>query len=304
MPFLVALSLSIYLLAPINYKKMNVQSLFSIITINLNNNKGLQKTLQSIEQQKFSSYEHIIIDGGSKDESKETILQYASRTSHLSYWISEKDSGVYNAMNKGIAQSNGRYLLFLNSGDYLEPNIFEQIKSQVTGEDIIYGDLYFVSKSGERRLHIFPDEPPTAARVISSDFFLPHPASFIKKSLFKDEKYTEHYKIISDWEFWVKKILFDNCTIKHIQMGISNFTDGGVSSVTENQTLISREREDVLQKLFPPKVLDSLKKLAVLEKSPISDVIPQISHTQRFQYRMKKFILFSYKIRCFFATKT
>lgn len=282
---------------------MKAQYLLSIITINLNNNRGLQKTLLSIGQQNSISYEHIIIDGGSNDESKETISQYASRTSHLTYWISEKDNGVYSAMNKGIAQASGEYLLFLNSGDYLEPNILNQIKNQLTGEDIIYGDLFFISKIGDRRLHTFPDTPPTAARVISPDFFLPHPASFIKRSLFKDEKYTEHYKIISDWEFWVKKILFDNCTTKHIPISISNFVDGGLSSVTENQVLIYQERENVLQKLFPPKVLDSLKKLTILEQSPISDVIPQIVHTQRFQYRMKNLILLLYKIRCFFQRK-
>lgn len=282
---------------------MKAQYLLSIITINLNNNRGLQKTLLSIGQQNSISYEHIIIDGDSNDESKETIFQYASRTPHLTYWISEKDNGVYSAMNKGIAQASGEYLLFLNSGDYLEPNILNQIKNQLTGEDIIYGDLFFISKIGDRRLHTFPDTPPTAARVISPDFFLPHPASFIKRSLFKDEKYTEHYKIISDWEFWVKKILFDNCTTKHIPISISNFVDGGLSSVTENQVLIYQERENVLQKLFPPKVLDSLKKLTILEQSPISDVIPQIVHTQRFQYRMKNLILLLYKIRCFFQRK-
>ena len=87
----------------------------SIITVNLNNLTGLQKTMQSVFEQTFTNYEYIIIDGGSTDGSKEWIAQHADK---LAYWVSEKDGGVFNAQNKGIVKSKGEYLLFLNSGDY------------------------------------------------------------------------------------------------------------------------------------------------------------------------------------------
>lgn len=90
----------------------------SIITVNYNNLKGLQKTMMSISSQMFEEYEWIIIDGGSTDGSKEEIEQLASvPDNHVSYWCSQPDNGVYNAMNKGIAQSHGQYLCFMNSGD-------------------------------------------------------------------------------------------------------------------------------------------------------------------------------------------
>ncbi len=79
----------------------------SIITINYNNLEGLQKTIQSVFEQSFTDYEYIIIDGGSADGSKNLIEHSASR---LSYWVSEKDKGIYDAMNKGISYSKGEYL--------------------------------------------------------------------------------------------------------------------------------------------------------------------------------------------------
>ena len=86
----------------------------SIITINYNNREGLKKTINSVINQTFRDFEYILIDGGSEDGSKEIILQHEAQ---FSYWRSEKDHGIYNAMNKGILAAKGDYLLFLNSGD-------------------------------------------------------------------------------------------------------------------------------------------------------------------------------------------
>ena len=98
----------------------------SIITINYNNAEGLRKTLASVASQTYVEIEHIIIDGGSSDNSVEVIREYesslASRLSLLASrlkWVSEKDSGIYNAMNKGILMATGEYCQFLNSGDML-----------------------------------------------------------------------------------------------------------------------------------------------------------------------------------------
>lgn len=87
----------------------------SIITVNLNDYKGLEKTLKSVwENQSFSDFEHIVIDGASTDGSVDVIKRYANK---LAYWVSEPDSGIYNAMNKGILKAKGDYLLFLNGRD-------------------------------------------------------------------------------------------------------------------------------------------------------------------------------------------
>ena len=89
---------------------LNNMTQLSIITINKNDAKGLEKTLESIwKKQSFKDFEHIIIDGASTDNSINIIKKYAS---HLSYWVSEPDKGIYNAMNKGIIKAKGNYLLF------------------------------------------------------------------------------------------------------------------------------------------------------------------------------------------------
>jgi glycosyltransferase involved in cell wall biosynthesis len=86
----------------------------SIITINYNNAEGLKRTIESVTGQTFRDFEYIVIDGGSTDGSTDVINEYAD---HISYWVSELDKGIYNAMNKGVAAAHGEYCNFLNSGD-------------------------------------------------------------------------------------------------------------------------------------------------------------------------------------------
>jgi Glycosyltransferases involved in cell wall biogenesis len=99
----------------------------SIITVNFNNNGGLKKTLSSVSQQSFAFYEHIIIDACSTDGSLETIVEYAKDNSHVTFWVSEQDKGIYDGMNKAIDHSSGEYLLFLNSGDFLLTYVLNKI---------------------------------------------------------------------------------------------------------------------------------------------------------------------------------
>ena len=86
----------------------------SIITINRNNAAGLRRTIESVVSQTYTEFEYIIIDGASTDESVDVIKEYADK---ITFWVSEPDNGIYNAMNKGILKAKGEYLLFLNSGD-------------------------------------------------------------------------------------------------------------------------------------------------------------------------------------------
>ena len=119
----------------------------SIITINYNNASGLEKTIRSVVEQTYNEYEYIIIDGASSDKSKEVIQEYQR---YIDFWCSEKDSGIYNAMNKGIQKASGEYLLFLNSGDVLNNSaVLADIHGFLSGEDFVYGDLVFVRGDGE-----------------------------------------------------------------------------------------------------------------------------------------------------------
>ncbi len=109
---------------------------YSIITINYNNRDGLRKTIESVVNQSCRDIEYIVIDGGSTDGSVEVIEEYAGK---IDYWVSERDKGIYNAMNKGLAQAHGEYLNFMNSGDCFHDNDVLINLPQDADEDIIFG---------------------------------------------------------------------------------------------------------------------------------------------------------------------
>lgn len=205
----------------LEYKKKIYDIKISIITVNLNNKDGLKKTIESvINQTFFDNVEYIIIDGGSTDGSAELIEQYKDK---LLYYVSEKDNGIYDAMNKGVEKANGEYCIFLNSGDRLySNNVISEVLPQLNN-DIVYGDLLINEKNVKKYVDILP-----------KNYFnyesLPHPASFIKTELLKKNKYNTDYKIISDWIFFKEMIFEHNKTYKHINTVVSNFNLGGVSS--------------------------------------------------------------------------
>jgi glycosyltransferase involved in cell wall biosynthesis len=113
----------------------------SIITINYNNVKGLEKTINSVVNQSYNDFEYIIIDGGSTDGSVDIIKKHENK---IVFWVSEPDNGIYDALNKGVKHSNGEYLLFLNGDDCLiDDAILQKISYHLEFKDLIYFDIYF-----------------------------------------------------------------------------------------------------------------------------------------------------------------
>jgi glycosyltransferase involved in cell wall biosynthesis len=220
----------------------------SIITINLNNVIGLRKTIESVINQLHINLEYIIIDGGSTDGSLEVIKGYADK---ISYWISEPDNGIYNAMNKGIKSANGEYCLFLNSGDWLaDENIVSDFCKSGLTEDIIAGNMFYYDQDKT----ILAESVSAAALDFELFYFksLPHPATFIKRELFATfGLYNETYRIVSDWEFWLRTLVLNNCTYNHIDLNIAYFDGGGISNLKENELLIKQERDAVFKSFLP-----------------------------------------------------
>ncbi len=130
----------------------------SIITINYNNVAGLEKTINSVISNDLYDIEYIVIDGNSTDGSIDVIKKYESK---INFWISKPDSGIYNAMNKGIRQATGQYILFVNSGDVIKKDCdLQSIISQITGEDIVYFDMEIAdSISNTSYIKQYPNNP-------------------------------------------------------------------------------------------------------------------------------------------------
>lgn len=213
----------------------------SIITINYNNVEGLKRTFKSVHGQTWKNFEYIIIDGGSKDGSVDYLYSIDSK---VDYWISEPDNGVYSAMNKGIKEANGEYLLFLNSGDHFyNDRVLEKNIKYIEQSEIIYFNLK-VSDKTDNFIKRYPE-------ILSFSYFvkdtLPHPATFIKKSLFdKIGVYNEDLKIVSDWKFFIDSICKNNVSYKRIDNTLSVFYLDGMSSKPNNKALIVNERQKVL----------------------------------------------------------
>ena len=215
----------------------------SLITINFNNKDGLKKSIDSVVAQTFKGFEWIVIDGGSTDGSRELLEQYAD---HFAYWASEPDHGIYNAMNKGIDHAHGEYLQFLNSGDWLNvPTTLQELFATPLDGDIVYGDqdYYEGNRLVESRKH-----PDALSLKYLYEWSLGHSSSFIKRELLAEAHYNENYRIVSDWEFFLKKAL-ENKTFVHRPITVGCFDMSGISSA--NQELLHKEREDVADKLLP-----------------------------------------------------
>jgi len=220
----------------------------SIITINFNNASGLRKTIESIVSQTFTDYEYIVIDGASTDGSVDVIKHYADK---ITYWVSEPDKGIYNAMNKGILKANGEYCLFLNSGDWLVDNrVLADFIIENFDEDIVSGNTYLWNNTVlELCKSISPNE-------LTYDFLLDlviiHQSTFIKKILFdKYGLYNEQLKIVSDWEFFIKALIVNNCTYINYDRLISYYDLNGISAQERWLEKQHQEREIVFKNLIP-----------------------------------------------------
>ncbi|NDV95256.1 glycosyltransferase [Dysgonomonas sp. 521] len=220
----------------------------SIITINYKNATGLRRTVESIINQRHVNFEYLIIDGNSDDGSVDIIKEFEP---HIDYWVSEPDSGIYNAMNKGIRQATGDYILFVNSGDTIkkEANL-QSVINQITGEDIVYFDMEIADNlSGTSDIKIYPDKPDF--KYFAEDS-LPHTASFIKKDLLVNYGYySEENNITSDWAFFMDAVCLRNSTYKHISDCFSTFYIDGISSDATNRQLLMDERNEHIAAVYP-----------------------------------------------------
>ena len=262
----------------------------SIITINYNNAEGLRKTLASVASQTYADIEHVIVDGGSTDGSVEIIREYAdnqakgerlkvrgeengkaddtlpnrpiaqSPNRHEIYWISEKDKGIYNAMNKGIRMATAEYIEILNSGDILfDANVtqrmiehLDQINSQNENPiGILYGNMIKVNAAGKVVGKSGYTEYSLRQFYSST---LNHDCAYIRRDLFEEYGlYDEQLKIVSDWKWYLQAIGLGKVKPEYVDIDVTIFDNGGISET--NLTLRNAERRKVLEEVLPPAVL-------------------------------------------------
>ena len=221
----------------------------SIVTVCYNNSQGLSRTLASVLPQKScQNFEHIIIDGGSIDGSADVIQKYAENSSYDVKWVSERDFGIYNAMNKGIDMSQGDYIIFLNGGDYFANDFVIDLFCSNIGEYDLLSGYVIEDVSGQKIA--FPEGHNPLISLLWHN--LPHQALFIRKTLFfKIGHYSEDIKILSDYEFNIKAIK-NHYRLKVINEQISFVEPNGISSIPSQRM---KEECDIVQRRTFPKYL-------------------------------------------------
>ncbi len=218
----------------------------SIITICKNDLLGLKKTVESVKTQSFKDFEFIIIDGASTDG---TVDYLNENIFFISKLVCERDNGIYNAMNKGISIASGEYCLFLNAGDYLvNTNVLEKVFSSNLKEDLLYGNMFIETTDGKRKLGKMPKKISFLYMIEDTIW---HPVSFIKRSLFERfGKYNENYKMVADYDFFLKIVCVHKVKTRKLNFPISVFNLNGFSSRKENKELLKTERAFAQQQYF------------------------------------------------------
>lgn len=222
--------------------------MISIITATYNSANTINDTIQSVLRQTNKDFEYLIIDGGSTDETIDIVKSYESEFSGRLKWVSEKDKGIYDAMNKGIKMSAGDIIGILNSDDYYTSDdilqtIADAFKCQ--NVDAIYGDIHFI-KDGV---------PDKCVRYYSSRLFSPfwlrfgfmpaHPSFYCKRDVFdKSGLYRLDYKIGSDYEMMVRLFRKHKISSRYVPKDFVTMRTGGASN-SNLQSRLTLIKEDV-----------------------------------------------------------
>jgi glycosyltransferase involved in cell wall biosynthesis len=221
----------------------------SIVTICFNAEETIELTIQSVVRQSYENIEYIIIDGNSSDNTMEIVKRYEDRIDIVS---SERDDGIYNAMNKGLLKASGDFVLFLNADDQLlAPTTIENAARHIAltpDSHIIYGSIFeFNSDTSEGS--IWKEKLPSAHRLYRTT--IPHPSSFFRREpMLKLKGYDERYRIGGDHEYFIRA-LFAKHTFKRIPTLITKFSKHGASNSEASIETMRLERKRAIDENYP-----------------------------------------------------
>lgn len=220
------------------------KKVFSVITVCYNEEASIHKTIESVLKQEFDSFEYIICDGGSTDNTLQIAQSYRSAFEKrgIPFAIhSEKDGGIYFGMNNGVHRAEGRYLNFMNAGDELHDEKVLYQMDKVLGKesvDILYGDIIRVERHYGK--HVVGN-----IAGIEQGMSICHQAMFIKAELLREHPYNTDYSVVADYDFTLS-MYQKNKRFLHADITVANFRAGGVS--TTQVESIAREYEEIKAK--------------------------------------------------------
>ena len=189
--------------------------LISIITVVFNGEKKLEKTILSVINQTYDNLEYIVIDGSSKDGTIDIVKKYEDK---INYWVSEKDSGIYEAMNKGILASKGDYINFMNAGDFFtRKNLVSEVVNILNSKkiDLLYGNSY-IGNGSYNKVNI-------KHKIQFIYKTICHQVIFAKKICFNNNMFDIRYQWLADYKWLLECFLNKNIKMKYINKEICYF---------------------------------------------------------------------------------
>jgi glycosyltransferase involved in cell wall biosynthesis len=239
---------------PLNTNTSNeVKPLITVVTVVFNGEKFLEETILSVINQTYDNVEYIIIDGGSTDGTLDIIKKYEHA---IDYWVSEKDKGIYDAMNKGIELASGQWINFMNGGDRFYGNDVLQIisfETDLVDYDVVYGNHQIIYPSGRIRM---------AKAGLIKDLWkgsqFCHQATFVKNRYHKVNKFNLCTKIVADFEFfyyaWNRGAIF-----KYLNLNIVKYAAGGLSDIRRIECILGFwmivKKNNIINLYFVKKIL-------------------------------------------------
>lgn len=233
--------------------------LFSVITVVFNDERKINKTIESVVSQKNKSFEYIIIDGGSTDATLSIVQNYADKITQI---LSESDEGIYQAMNKGVRLANGEYIIFMNSGDtFVNADILNNVQSSFGSSqfDVVYGDV--LKFDAEGTLQTKRSEPPKN----SHRMYFCHQSVFVKTELLNKLPFDEKYKMSADFKFF-KQAYNQGLIFYQLHFPTTIFDQTGISKQQRVKGL--KENIEVIKEC--DKGLEKLRLLARIYPSYLS----------------------------------
>lgn len=239
----------------------------SIIIVTYNAERYLDECIKSVVEQNSNNFELLIIDGKSTDNTLSIIKKYDK---NIDYFISEKDNGIYDAMNKGLDCAKGEYVYFLGADDTLyNKNVLKDIENYLDNKiDILSGNVYLVDRN--LNMKKLAKNNYTRKEIIRGQM-IPHQGMFIKRELALKYKFNIKYRIASDYEMLLKAIN-DNATILFISNIVANYSVSGVSSIQINKS--SEEYINILKENVSIEIARIYKKTVI--KNSVKNLVKNV----------------------------
>lgn len=218
----------------------------SIITVTYNSARTLKNTIVSLRSQILRNFEYIVVDGGSNDDTLEVIKAAGDIVTR---WVSEPDGGIYDAINKGISMSQGRYIGLLHADDMMAGNLVTQwIQTAINSHnpDVVYGNLDYVSATDSSNIIRQWISAPFEKRMLKNGWMPPHPTVYVERSWFeKIGKYNASMKISADYDFILRLFSQDGLKTSYLPMCMVKMRVGGASN-RSLKNIIQKMKEDYI----------------------------------------------------------